>query len=40
LATVWRFLSLLWEIFVTVFQTKSFSTISLGSETQEKNHGV
>jgi len=27
--TFWRFSSLLWEIFVKIFQAKSFSTVSL-----------
>jgi len=29
--TFWRFLSLLWEIFVKFFQAKGFSTVSLGA---------
>jgi hypothetical protein len=29
-ATFWRFLSLLWEIFMNIFRTKGFSTVSLG----------
>jgi hypothetical protein len=30
--TFWRFLSLKWEIFVRFFQTKGFSTVSLGCQ--------
>jgi len=30
-ATFWRFSSLLWEIFVNIFQARSFSTVSLGA---------
>lgn len=29
-ATFWRFLSLLWEFFMNIFQTRGFSTVSLG----------
>ena len=28
--TFWRFLSLLWEIFMNIFRTRGFSTVSLG----------
>ncbi len=30
-ATFWRFSSLLWEIFMNIFRTRGFSTVSLGS---------
>ena len=30
LATFWQFLSLLWEIFMDIFRTRGFSTVSLG----------
>jgi hypothetical protein len=30
LATSWQFLSLLWEIFMDIFRTRGFSTVSLG----------
>jgi hypothetical protein len=33
--TFWRFLSLLWEIFVKNFQAKGFSTVSLGGIVRE-----
>jgi hypothetical protein len=29
LATFWQFLSLLWEIFMNIFRTRGFSTVSL-----------
>jgi hypothetical protein len=29
--TVWQFFSLLWEIFMNIFQTRGFSTVSLGA---------
>jgi hypothetical protein len=29
--TFWQFFSLLWEIFVNIFRTTGFSTVSLGS---------
>ena len=32
--TFWRFLSLLWEIFVKIFLAKSFSTVSLAGYVQ------
>jgi len=32
--TFWRFLSLWWEVFREVFQTKGFSTVSLGGKTE------
>jgi hypothetical protein len=30
LATFWHFFSLLWEIFMNIFRTRGFSTVSLG----------
>jgi hypothetical protein len=30
LATFWQFFSLLWEIFMNIFRTRGFSTVSLG----------
>jgi hypothetical protein len=32
LATFWQFFSLLWEIFMNIFRTRGFSTVSLGGE--------
>jgi hypothetical protein len=33
-AIFWQFLSLLWEIFVNMFRTRGFSTVSLGGDNQ------
>ncbi|HLO33998.1 MAG TPA: hypothetical protein VK249_32940 [Anaerolineales bacterium] len=32
LATFWQFLCLLWEIFMNIFRTRGFSTVSLGAK--------
>jgi hypothetical protein len=34
LATFWQFFSLLWEIFLNIFRTRGFSTVSLGSPSE------
>jgi len=35
--TFWQFFSLLWEIFLNIFRTKGFSTVSLGCLYCENN---